>query len=855
MRTFSVILLSLFFSFTTVARKTIKNPAHGFSTAPYVNITSIEISDTSTTLSFHIHLNTLTSILIPKKTYIQVPGNDDKFFATGTTGIPFGKNFKMPKSHEIEYKVHFPKIDLHSKMIDYGEGNKGGSWFIYGIQLEKPERRIPEFIAGHWFSQETGLYKIAFLDTLAIYKGKIWAYGKTTFNKNSGNILLTNADTVVELVVKKGNNGSLFVGGQGKKLEACTHIQNRKALADNSQETFQAPLFHLDTATFSGYIRGYTPRMGVKTFSITLDDILTGRASSFLAEIQDNGQFSVKIPIYYPHGAFIKDGFLKGNLFLEPGKSLFQVIDKTQQNKGNFFMGESASINQELLGYNRVIHLNLNKASKMILDVSPAEGKTYCMDSWKSDLKKLNESFERGLIGKRAYQVHQADINYLYASIIMSYKMKYISTYAAKNKISLSEAHKKLNQDSIKFDYSDFITNKFANNPLALLGHGYDQFIIRLKNLEELRANPNSFKSILSDVVNKLSESGHQFTESEKETIRAFNQIDSISSLPATKEFYKEYGPKNRAIIHKYYKTYVGLMQIHGPLNTSISLLGQVLKATEDSLGSDVLNTIYANDAFEHTPDMSLMKELKLTYQDSILAFQKRYSALVKELFLKKQKMLQEKKLKDLFGIEPGLATDIMKSQDICKKIVLGMTPVKNEELTNLKDDFSDPFVPNYITVCNKRTIQKLEASKDSEGSTLKKTPNTSVDKLFEAIISKYKGKVVYVDFWATWCAPCRSGIQKISPLKEEMADKNITFVYITNPTSPENIWKNMAQGIKGEHYRVSMVEWNYLKKEFNIKVIPHYVLVGKDGEVINPHLGNMNNIALKDMLEKYIQE
>jgi thiol-disulfide isomerase/thioredoxin len=126
---------------------------------------------------------------------------------------------------------------------------------------------------------------------------------------------------------------------------------------------------------------------------------------------------------------------------------------------------------------------------------------------------------------------------------------------------------------------------------------------------------------------------------------------------------------------------------------------------------------------------------------------------------------------------------------------------------------------------------------------------------LFDEIIKKYKGKVVYVDFWATWCSPCRSGIEQIKPLKEELVGENIAFVYITGPSSPKGTWANMIPDIKGEHYRVSSDEWNYLGSKFNITGIPHYMLVGKNGEMINPNLNHMGNAELKAELLKRVKE
>ena len=84
---------------------------------------------------------------------------------------------------------------------------------------------------------------------------------------------------------------------------------------------------------------------------------------------------------------------------------------------------------------------------------------------------------------------------------------------------------------------------------------------------------------------------------------------------------------------------------------------------------------------------------------------------------------------------------------------------------------------------------------------------------------------------------------------EEEMKNENVVFLYITGPSSPEKTWNNNIPNIKGEHYRVTQDEWNYLTQKFNISGIPHYVLVNKNGEVVNPKLGHHGNEALKRIL------
>ena len=71
--------------------------------------------------------------------------------------------------------------------------------------------------------------------------------------------------------------------------------------------------------------------------------------------------------------------------------------------------------------------------------------------------------------------------------------------------------------------------------------------------------------------------------------------------------------------------------------------------------------------------------------------------------------------------------------------------------------------------------------------------------------------------------------------MKEEMAqNKEIVFLYITNPSSPEKAYKTIMPGIKGEHYRLNEDQYNWLANQFNVTGIPHYALINKAGKVID---------------------
>ena len=88
------------------------------------------------------------------------------------------------------------------------------------------------------------------------------------------------------------------------------------------------------------------------------------------------------------------------------------------------------------------------------------------------------------------------------------------------------------------------------------------------------------------------------------------------------------------------------------------------------------------------------------------------------------------------------------------------------------------------------------------------------------------------------------------------MTGKDIVFLYITGPSSPEGTWNNMIPDIKGEHYRVNADEWNTLSAKFNISGIPHCVLVDKEGVVAkNNGMPSYDLNAMKKIFEEFLSK
>jgi thiol-disulfide isomerase/thioredoxin len=155
--------------------------------------------------------------------------------------------------------------------------------------------------------------------------------------------------------------------------------------------------------------------------------------------------------------------------------------------------------------------------------------------------------------------------------------------------------------------------------------------------------------------------------------------------------------------------------------------------------------------------------------------------------------------------------------------------PVAKSELNALSSEFQTQ-------------IREVQAQMKKEATDVKGTwrdlPEGEPQEWLPKIVAAHKGHIVFIDFWATWCGPCRLGMKEMESVKDELVARGVDFVYITDTSSDTNDWaKNVAQHA-GDHYIVAKGKMNEMEiPEYN-RAIPHYLIYDRNGKLVKAILG-----------------
>ncbi len=126
-----------------------------------------------------------------------------------------------------------------------------------------------------------------------------------------------------------------------------------------------------------------------------------------------------------------------------------------------------------------------------------------------------------------------------------------------------------------------------------------------------------------------------------------------------------------------------------------------------------------------------------------------------------------------------------------------------------------------------------------------------------EELIKNKKGKVIYVDFWASWCGPCIQEMKYSRSLIQEYAGKNLEVVFLSLDENFQK-WEKAAerQNITlGNCLKILNAKGSSFIKEYKIMTIPRYMIIDKNGKVINGNAPRPSDPKIRQLFDELLKK
>jgi len=168
------------------------------------------------------------------------------------------------------------------------------------------------------------------------------------------------------------------------------------------------------------------------------------------------------------------------------------------------------------------------------------------------------------------------------------------------------------------------------------------------------------------------------------------------------------------------------------------------------------------------------------------------------------------------------------------------------------KRNIKEPFLWEPLYELYRINKQKSEDQLNSYK--INKDSKTSDFNILDSIIVTNKGKVIYLDCWATWCGPCIAEMKNSKVLMEEIHDKEVVFAFLCLHSEKKD-WQPTIDKlhIGGQQYFLSKKQSLDFAKFYAINGVPNYMLIDKKGNIVEQGTDLRPNVV-KEKIEELLK-
>ena len=201
---------------------------------------------------------------------------------------------------------------------------------------------------------------------------------------------------------------------------------------------------------------------------------------------------------------------------------------------------------------------------------------------------------------------------------------------------------------------------------------------------------------------------------------------------------------------------------------------------------------------------------------------------------------------------------DIILAQRLIQRIDGTRMPLDSTVLVFAEENIQLPFALTAVKTLNDKylAIQQRDISKSPSLKTADDVANMSDgEKIFRKLIEPYKGKIILLDVWGTWCSPCKEALSHSQEEYERLKDYDLIFLYLANRSSDES-WKSVIKeyevlGDNVVHFNLPYGQQQAIEHFLNVTGFPTYKLIDRDGTILDVNADPRNLEALARLIEQ----
>jgi thiol-disulfide isomerase/thioredoxin len=552
----------------------------------------------------------------------------------------------------------------------------------------------------------------------------------------------------------------------------------------NTLANYELPsFFNEKQSRLIGCIKGYDTRLGFTTGIIYANNTLTREDYPIVVKIEPDGRFEAEIPMIMPRYTSVTFNEQPPvPFYMEPGQTLCMILDwnefLTADRKRNIryafsnieYRGALASLNKELLAY-PTNSFNYQVFDKKRKTMTPLDFKADQLKEYDNNMTQYREYIQKNRLSEKAKTILRNKIMLTNANMLFNYAM-------SRNYYAQQDSTNKMLKMAVPVYYYDFLKQMPLNEPGLLACDEFSEFINRFEYNDLFTKSQTQFYTNLNANQPKPEKNLLEYLDEEKIQI----------------------SPEDRKLLALAVKS----------------------KLTDDER--------------KQLGEMSeIAKNFNEKYKENLQKYSKKYiEPLIKtnsrndEIEIWK---LKDCTLQNELDLAPNLSYEIAKVRSLNYSFKSATSKENATDLWNaLKEGIKTPYL---IKTGQDMLVQAFPDTKVASHA----LPNNAGADIFRKIINPFKGKVLFIDFWATTCGPCVAGIKQMKNTRAKYAaNPDFDFIFITDQkSSPEKDYNDFVkdQELKNIN-RISTDDFNQLRQLFKFNGIPRYVVIDKNGDVIN---------------------